>query len=63
MPARKGWSGSRRSAQGLHTRCGCCCWNLGGSSSCLLEQDWQKMPPHSRQWCRDFLKGLHTAAN
>ena len=39
-------------------RCGWGCWNLGGSSRKLALQLWQKIWPHSRQWCRERLKAL-----
>ena len=62
-PARKGWSGSSSCAQVVHTRCGSFSWNLGGSITRSRQQASQKMKPHSRQWCRSRVNGLHTAVN
>lgn len=50
-PARKGCTGSSRVEQEMQVRCGQGCWNLGGSRRKLELQAWQKMWPHSRQWC------------
>lgn len=42
----------------MQTRCGEVSRNLGGSSSLPELHAPQKMPPHSRQWCRVRASGL-----